>query len=454
MEAKELAAACRAPLETRQIPFALAAQCQTPSAAARSLLLADAKGKVQLLAASTAFIDLNRLNGAIGRELRPCRRQDVEALASQLGLAALPGVPSIPGVPSWVDESLFRAEQVFLPSGAAQQWVRLEQAAFAKLVADCRRVDCSRVLNEALTDCGDQLNIERAVEQLSKRRVLARLDETLHIPPLPEAARRIIQLQTQPDYDLSDLTKIVESDPSLAAQIVGWANSPIYRARSEVRSVNDAIMRVLGFDLVVNLALGLAVGKSLRVPAGAEGGMFLYWLRSVYMAATVEALARCMPKSQRVSPGLAYLAGLLHNYGYLVLAHVFPPHFQALQVHVGANPQLPNYMIEQDCIGISGEEIAGALLQSWSLPDAVCLAIRFQNAPDLAHPHDRLAQLLQLARLALSRRLPWLAGPTDEITEAQLAKSLNLDQGAADNAISLIVESSEDLEEMANKLTG
>lgn len=54
---------------------------------------------------------------------------------------------------------------------------------------------------------------------------------------------------------------MVETDPALAAQVVSWAASPYYASPGKIRSVEDAIVRVLGFDLVINLALGLALGK-------------------------------------------------------------------------------------------------------------------------------------------------------------------------------------------------
>jgi len=54
------------------------------------------------------------------------------------------------------------------------------------------------------------------------------LDQTLTIPPLPEATRRILELKADPDFNLRDLTRVVEADPSLSARIIGWANSAYY----------------------------------------------------------------------------------------------------------------------------------------------------------------------------------------------------------------------------------
>lgn len=452
METSALANACRMPLEARQIPFALELREAEPSAAARCVLLGDSVGRIQVLTHHYRFLDLRALQNATGRDLRVAHSDDRDAVCRQLGLSQLPGIPQVLATPMWIDAALLQAAEVYLPSGQDQQWIRVDQSAFTRLVADCRIVDCSRTLPTTAEDDGGRGAIDRAVEQFTTLRVRERLDETLHVPPLPEAARRIIQLQLNPDYDLTDLSRIVEGDPALAAQVVGLANSPFYRPRGAVNSVDDAIMRVLGVDLVTNLALGLAISQSLRVPAGFEGGVFRYWLQSVYAAATTEALARCMPRKSRVSPGIAYLCGLLHNFGFLVLAHVFPPHFQVTMAHRAANEHLLPSLIEQELLGISGEQIAGALLEQWSLPAAVHRAVRFQATPELAGDCQSAAQLLALTRQVLASNGVLAGEPHDPLREAQLYESLLLDRAMAKEAIEVIIESSDELAQMAKRM--
>ena len=452
VETMELAYACRTPLEARQIPFALEQRDAEPSAAARCVLLGDGAGRIQLLVSRDRFVDLRALQNASGRELRASHRDDRTALCAQLGLSELPGIPLANDTPMWIDNALLQAKEVYLPSGAGQQWIRVDQSAFARLTSDCRVVDGSRPTKLAVQDDGGRASIDKAVEQFTTLRIRERLDDTLHVPPLPDAARRIIQLQLDPDYDLTDLIRIVEGDAAIAAQVVGLASSPMHRARSAVTSVEDAIMRVLGVDMVVNLALGLAISQSLRVPAGFEGGVFRYWLQSVYAGATAEALARCMPRKGRVPPGIAYLCGLLHNFGFLVLAHVFPPHFQVTMAHRAANDHLLPSLVEQELLGISGEQVAGALLENWNLPEAVHQSVRYQSAPDLAGENQPAAQLLALTRQVLASNGVLAGEPHDPLREAQLYEALALDREMAKEAITVIIDSSDELAQMATRM--
>jgi HD-like signal output (HDOD) protein len=101
------------------------------------------------------------------------------------------------------------------------------------------------------------------VQNFTARRIQQRLEATVEIPPLADTAQKIIKLRVDPDATIDDITGVVETDPALAAQVVSWAASPYYGSAGKIRSVEDAIVRVLGFDLVINLALGLALGKTL-----------------------------------------------------------------------------------------------------------------------------------------------------------------------------------------------
>jgi hypothetical protein len=142
--------------------------------------------------------------------------------------------------------------------------------------------------------------ITQAVQAFTARRIQKRLEETIEIPPLADTAQKIIKLRVDPNATIDDITGVVETDPALAAQVVSWAASPYYASPGKIRSVEDAIVRVLGFDLVINLALGLALGKTLSLPKDHPQQATPYWQQSIYTAAVIEGLTRAMP---RPAPG-------------------------------------------------------------------------------------------------------------------------------------------------------
>jgi len=296
----------------------------------------------------------------------------------------------------------------------------------------------------------DSAEITQAVQSFTARRIQKRLEETIEIPPLAHTAQKIIKLRVDPDATVDDITGVVETDPALAAQVVSWAASPYYAAPGKIRSVEDAIVRVLGFDLVINLALGLALGKTLSLPKDQPQQATPYWQQAIYTAAVIEGLNRAIPRVQRPEAGISYLAGLLHNFGYLVLAHVFPPHFSLICRHLEVNPHLSHSVIEKHLLGITREQIGAWLMRYWGMPDELSTALRFQHDPHYQGEHAAHANLVCLAiRLLRNRGIG--SGAYSEIPQ-ELFDRLGLSREKANDVVTKVLDAEVALRALAMQL--
>jgi HD-like signal output (HDOD) protein len=295
----------------------------------------------------------------------------------------------------------------------------------------------------------DTREITDAVQAFTARRIQKRLEETIEIPPLADTAQKIIKLRVDPNASIDDITGVVETDPALAAQVVSWAASPYYGSPGKIRSVEDAIVRVLGFDLVINLALGLALGKTLSLPKDQPQQATPYWQQSIYTAAIIEGLTRAMPRAERPEAGLTYLAGLLHNFGYLLLAHVFPPHFSLICRHLEVNPHLNHTYVEQHLLGISREQIGAWLMKLWDMPEELSTALRFQHDPAYDGEYFAFPNLVCLAtRLLRSRGIG--SGPQEEIPD-ELLERLSITRDKAEDVVNKVLEAENLLRELASQ---
>ncbi|NLQ17212.1 HDOD domain-containing protein [Marinomonas sp. M1K-6] len=243
----------------------------------------------------------------------------------------------------------------------------------------------------------DEEQILQALGRFQSIRLKQRLEETLEIPPLPVSSHRIIRLSTDKTAGTDELCDIIALDPSLAAQVISWASSPYYGAPGNIESVEDAVIRVLGFDMVMNLALGLSMGNGFQAPEDGPRHYEDFWLGSVSNAVLMESLAKAMPAQQRPKLGHAYLAGLLHNFGYLAISTILPPHFSILSRYQEANAHLPSELIEMQILHFTKEQLGSWLLRYWSLPDNIWTAIRYSKKPHYYGEHALLAKLLYLS---------------------------------------------------------
>ncbi|MEM9620524.1 MAG: HDOD domain-containing protein [Pseudomonadota bacterium] len=371
----------------------------------RALLGADDKGQMQIIAPEAALVDPEPIRNSTARTLRSVPE------APDSRVCAIPGYY---GLPSVIDRQLKEQPSVALATEQPGDYVRVSGAQLAKMCDSHASFDTEFSRSLVPTPMAaerDEQAILQAVDNFTRRRIQARLDETLHIPPLPEAAQRIIALQQETDYDLQDLVEIVERDPAMAARIMGWANSAFYGNNTPAKTLNDAIMRVLGFDLVFNMALGMAIGATLNLPEHHVSGASPYWLDAVYRAATMEALShqfdnKIIDTKQQANPGLSYLTGLLSNFGTLVVGHVFPPQYETICRIEEANPQLSHTYVDQHVLSINREVIAANLLKQWAVPDPIVHGIRYQYVDDYEGENAIYARLLSFAQTLLAVDVP------------------------------------------------
>lgn len=415
------------------------------------VVLGDTIGRQQLLVPADTLIDLSRLCELQGRNLQALPPEDLRRLAQKHGVDSLAALPILSDVSLVVDERLLQQECVYLEVPGSDSCLALSQPEFRKLVQQ-GKVECFTVpLNQLRdTDSDDKTAINKAVQKFTTLRIKQRLEQTLEMPPLPDTAEKIINLRLNPNAGINDLVKLVERDPSLAAQVVSWAASPYYAAPNGINSVRDAVVRVLGFDLVINLALGLALGRALEVPKDGTHGVNAYWVQSVFSAAVMDGLAKAIDVNHRPSVGLCYLSGLLHNYGYLVLAHVFPPYFDLINRHLEANPHIGHEYIERHILNITREQISSQLMACWQMPEEVVSALRWQSNPAHTGKHNIYAKMLFIATQLL-RRNGLIDGPVDVIPD-NLWEEVGVSPEKAEAVLLKVQEGEQELQAIARNL--
>ena len=422
--------------------------------AAKSLILQDGQGRVQVIISADRLLDLKAVNRQLGRELQATSLEDIRKFCDTHHLDSIPALPKLAGLQTLVDRSLMDRNELLLDSGSEEQLVRIGRSEFEQILEGATLCDISVPLGPLEAEdlnSSDQDQILGAVRNFTQLRVKQRLEETLELPPLSDTAQRIIKLRVNPNADISDLAQIVETDPSLAAQVVSWAASPYYSAPGKIKSIHDAIVRVLGFDMVLNLSLGLSLGKTMTIPKEGPHGSLPYWQQAVFMAATIEGLVTAIPRDHRPSFGMAYLCGLLHNFGYLILAEVFPPYFHAYCEMADANPHVTHQAIERHLIGVTREQLAATLMSLWSMPEEVVVGLRHQNNPNFQGENSQYAKLVFVAQRLLHQHNIG-HGPKLEIPRS-VFEDLHLDPEKAQQTVQNILESSEDLKHIAHELS-
>jgi HD-like signal output (HDOD) protein/prolyl-tRNA editing enzyme YbaK/EbsC (Cys-tRNA(Pro) deacylase) len=423
--------------------------------AIKSIILQDGSSKVLVIITTNSLLDLKALQQHSGRDFCAVNEKELTVFCDKHQLLSVPALPNLAGMKTYVDSAVLEQETILLDVGVSNEVLKISANDFSQLIDAAEIIDIAVCLDQ-LAAASEQADAEEqifsAVKNFTSLRIKQRLEETLELPPLPETAQKIMQLRANPDADISDLANVVEMDPSLAAQVVSWASSPYYSAQGGIKSIHDAIVRILGFDMVMNLSLGLALGKTMNLPTDSPKDAAPYWQQAVYTAALVEGLVTVQPRDNRLSFGLAYLSGLLHNFGTLIMAEVFPPHYASICRHIEVNSHVPQHLIDQHILGVSREQISSWLMKVWNMPEEVVFSLRHQNHPYCKGEHENYAKLLFVAQAMLQSR--GIGRGTALEIDSSILKELNLNPQMASNALDNLLASEEQLMGIASVLSG
>lgn len=431
-----------------------------PCSVARAVLLQCARGLQLVVLPAPYSVDFSRLEQLLGMPVELAPASLGHGVFTDCDPCTAPTVGAPYGVPVLVDASLDELPLVNLAVGRHDVLITLSKQAFTRLFWGCARADfgvAPGVDDDPRTAPSDtEADMNQYVPECENRQCLERL---YALPPLPASVSAILKLREDPAAEVADLAALVAQDPSLAAQVVRYARSPFFGYRGEINTLEDAIHRVLGFELVVNMAIGLSAGRAFRNPCSGPLGLESFWRHATYTASLAQELGRSMPPRQRPRLGTVYLAGLLHNFGFLVLGHLFPPEFAMLNRLAAANPDKPVRMLERQILAMGearqmvrmGHARVGAwLMTAWGMPGELVTAVLEHHNEGYRGEHDDIVALVLLAD-RLARREELGDGDGAALPPAVLNR-LGLDEAAVEAAYQRVEACREDLDFMARQL--
>ena len=191
------------------------------------------------------------------------------------------------------------------------------------------------------------------------------------LPPMSATASRLLAMASDPDVEIEALAATIGQDPPLTAKVLGIANSAYYAPRRPVLTVKDAIIQVLGLRMVSNLSFGIALNGPMSTAACERFDLTRYWVIALGTADLAGGLARASSVVDGPDPDAAYLVGLLHNLGELLLVHLCPREMNQILGEVAERPEQDPVELERAAFGIDRWGAGALLARHWELPAVV-----------------------------------------------------------------------------------
>jgi HD-like signal output (HDOD) protein len=208
--------------------------------------------------------------------------------------------------------------------------------------------------------------------------------EVKHLPPLSITATRLLEAVGNLDVEVEQLADIINHDPGLMGRIIGLANAAYFGQRNPITTVQEAIIRVLGINMVKSLALSISVSGAFQSSSCQGFNTKEYWFNAIGCATLSRMMALRVPIDERPDPDRVYLSGLLHNIGYLVLAHLFPSKLTEVFAMRDKDPNVDFESMQIEYLGVDWVSAGEWLVERWHLPDFVGQTMRSVANADLA----------------------------------------------------------------------
>nr|WP_240906007.1 HDOD domain-containing protein [Thiorhodococcus mannitoliphagus] len=248
---------------------------------------------------------------------------------------------------------------------------------------------------------------------------MALRSEVGELPPAPAAAVKLLGLTREEDTEVSAISRVIETEPALAAKVLQIVNSAFYGFPSKINTIHRAVT-LLGFSAVRQIALQVLFYERM-VKRGSSGHFdrLHFWQHSLLVAILSRGIGE---RLGHPDPDALYAAGLLHDLGKMILeSHGRVCYSDFL----GASSNSVNSIRENErtYFGVTHDMVGAVICASWGLPELLCRVQAYHHGP-ISEAELSAEEAREVAVVALADFIAWTQG----IGSVDLLNSLSISQ--------------------------
>jgi HD-like signal output (HDOD) protein len=219
------------------------------------------------------------------------------------------------------------------------------------------------------------VRLEESLESEILRQLVTRCAT---LPTVPALYSEIIEVLQDPETNMETIGDILVKDGGMTARILKLANSAFFGLGREISSISEGVA-YLGTETIKSLLLfsnAFSPHENTMLPGFAAESL---WRHSLEVANASKAVAAYEGVDRKAAEE-AYVSGLLHDVGKLVLAANLSEQYQQA-IDLARSDKIPLYAAERKIFGADHADVGGYLLGLWGLPVPLVEAIAFHHRP-------------------------------------------------------------------------
>ncbi|MFH2049863.1 MAG: HDOD domain-containing protein [bacterium] len=244
---------------------------------------------------------------------------------------------------------------------------------------------------------------------------------------MPQTLAEVLRVSRDQNSSVNDLADVLLHDPAMTAKVLRMANSPYFGMPNKVGSMSQAVM-TLGSKVITALALSSSV-YDMTGKWASSVDRTRFWRHSLCVAISARRIAETVKIGY---PEEAFIGGLLHDIGVLILESSFPDKYNKIWKEASMGEKLET--LEENVWGTNHARVGQFLLQQWNLPEIISSAIGSHHGIYKSENKNKpgLSEIVALANLiAPFTLIPIKSNLPDNIEYTDsLCKSLELKEEA------------------------
>ncbi|MFT5368441.1 MAG: putative nucleotidyltransferase with HDIG domain [Candidatus Latescibacterota bacterium] len=265
--------------------------------------------------------------------------------------------------------------------------------------------------------------------------IINRVKSIEGLPSFPSTHAEILKLAKSDDATSAEIADKLQLDPGLLATMFKVVNSSSYGFNKQVKDLSLAVT-LLGLEEIANIVLAAQIFDKLgNYEDGAGLDLKEFWNHSIGTAFVARAVARKLNTEE----DSAFLAGMMHDLGKIILDRYFGDFYKAVFEVVGAE-DIAIVQAEREILGVTHAAVGGVLAEEWKFPKNYLNAIAHHHDVRNAPRYQRLVCIVHLADI-ICRQLKFGNGGDDQIPEPDEAALDRFSLG--DRGMKILVEVAE-----------
>jgi HD-like signal output (HDOD) protein len=226
--------------------------------------------------------------------------------------------------------------------------------------------------------------------------LVSTLIETQEFATLPPVAAHVLKLLEDDNIDIRTIAKVIESDASLTMKLLRVANSPLYAIRTEITSIQQAII-TLGLNRLTNIVLGVSIFSRFLINSqkGASEIIEKFWWHSSCTGIVAKAISGKIKRYYRENE---FIGGLLHDIGKLAMLQFDASKYKQV-IDLVHNDKVLDTFAEREIFGTDHKEVGEQIAILWKLPEELTSIITYHDSPSDSPVFKELVSVVRLADL-------------------------------------------------------